>query len=273
MSLVSIIMPAYNAEGYIAQAIKSVLAQAYDNWELLIVNDGSKDQTATVAQSFAAQDARIYYFEQKNKGASAARNLAFEQMKGDFICFLDADDELPTKAITSRLAVFEQNKDIEFVDGAIQYMDGNLEKILEQRSQTFEGQPLSALARLDSNCFFGLSWMIKVQPNKKYRFREGLSHSEDLLFYLSIAETGLYSYTTELVLHYRISGSSAMSNLEGLENGYVEVFRTVQKHTKINSKDKRYLRFRIMRIMFLSYLRNKQPFKAIGTGFKFLFLV
>ena len=88
--LVSIIMPLHNAEKYVAEAIKSVIAQTYIYWELIIVNDGSTDNSLTVAKQFESEKIKI--FDQENQGASAARNFGYKQSKGTCIKFFDADD-------------------------------------------------------------------------------------------------------------------------------------------------------------------------------------
>ena len=96
--LISIIMPAYNASRYIAESIESVLAQSYTNWELLIVDDGSTDNTASVINTFTKNDARIQYLHQNRGRQGKARNLAIRKSAGELIAFLDADDSwLPCK--------------------------------------------------------------------------------------------------------------------------------------------------------------------------------
>lgn len=87
---VSIIMPAYNVQQYIGLAIESVLAQRFVDWELVIVNDGSKDNTRDVIARYT--DARITCIDQQNGGEAAARNTALDHLQGDYIAFLDADD-------------------------------------------------------------------------------------------------------------------------------------------------------------------------------------
>src|ERR1700744_5385897 len=90
--LISIIMPAYNAENFIGSAIESVLDQTYLNWELIVVNDGSTDQTAAIVETFAASDKRIKCISQPNMRQGAARNTGIKNSRGDLIAFLDADD-------------------------------------------------------------------------------------------------------------------------------------------------------------------------------------
>lgn len=91
--LVSVIMPTYNAEKYLAESINSVIAQTYDNWELLITDDRSSDNTLAIAKHYVAKDSRIKLFiQEQNKGAGAARNNSIENASGKYIAFLDADD-------------------------------------------------------------------------------------------------------------------------------------------------------------------------------------
>lgn len=88
----SIILPVYNRANSVARAIKSVVAQAIDSWELLAIDDGSVDESADVIRSFA--DTRIHLYSQTNQGAAAARNLGIKYSRGQFVCFLDSDDAL-----------------------------------------------------------------------------------------------------------------------------------------------------------------------------------
>lgn len=268
--LVSVIMAAYNAQIYIIEAINSLLAQTYSNWELLVINDGSKDNTENEVLKFS--DARIRYFKQENKGVSAARNVGLENMQGAIFCMLDSDDTMPPHSIEARVGKFLESPEIEFVDGWVLIKDKNLDKTQRVIKFNYTGNPLQLLVRLDGSCFFGPSWMIRVVPGKVYRFKEGMTHGEELLLYISISETGIYTSVDEAVLNYRVSGSSAMSNLKGLENGYVKLYQSVKIMSIVSSADKNYLKQRIVRIMFRSYLRRRQVFSAIRVVFRYLSL-
>ena len=91
--LVSVITPAFNSERFISETINSVLSQTYQNWELLIVDDCSKDKTAEIVASFQENDSRIkYFYNSTNKGSAFSRNLALQKAKGKWIAFLDSDD-------------------------------------------------------------------------------------------------------------------------------------------------------------------------------------
>jgi len=260
--LVAIIMPAYHAEEYIATAIQSVLDQSHTNWQLRIVNDGSRDMTEEIILQF--EDPRIVYFKQENQGVSAARNLALKDMQADFFCFLDADDALPPNSLADRLALFAQDEQLSFVDGRILIQDEQLEQTVREVQPNWKGNPLIDLVRLGGQSFFGPSWMIRCQPNKNYQLKMGMTHAEDLLFYIQLAaEGGQYAAVQTPVLRYRQGNVSAMSNLKGLEMGYWELLAEVKKLKAIPMLHIRYLKKRILRIMFLSYLRAKQ-FSALG---------
>lgn len=108
--LVSIITPAYNAAAYIAETIESVLAQTYTNWEMLIVNDCSKDNTPEIVESYAAKDKRIKLINLKqNSGAAVARNTAIQNAKGRYIAFLDSDDLWKKEKLQKQIQFMQRN--------------------------------------------------------------------------------------------------------------------------------------------------------------------
>lgn len=107
--LVSIIMPSYNTAEYIAETVQSVIAQIYQNWELIIVDDCSTDDTDEVIKPFLA-DGRIRYFKnEKNSGAAVSRNRALREAKGKWIAFLDSDDLWLPEKLEKQIAFMEEN--------------------------------------------------------------------------------------------------------------------------------------------------------------------
>ena len=120
MSKVSVIMPAYNAAKYIAESIESVVRQTYTNWELIIVDDGSSDNTASVVKSFVSHDSRIKYVWQENGKQGKARNTAIANSKGEYLAFLDADDIwLPEKLQKQLQSIISTNADLVFSNAYI----------------------------------------------------------------------------------------------------------------------------------------------------------
>ena len=92
--LISVIIPAYNVAGYVEKAVESILAQTESRWELLLINDGSTDDTGARCRVLADGDKRIRYFEQSNAGVSAARNRGLDEARGEYVTFVDSDDAL-----------------------------------------------------------------------------------------------------------------------------------------------------------------------------------
>lgn len=111
MGKVSILLAVYNGGAYIEEAIESILAQEDSNWELIIVNNGSTDNTQAIIERYAAADSRIFAFDIKEKGKNKAYNFAFNQSSGDIICFFAADDKLATESIGKRSSVIKAKND------------------------------------------------------------------------------------------------------------------------------------------------------------------
>ena len=103
----TIIIPAYNAAKYIAGAIKSVLAQDYNNFELIIINDGSKDNTEEIIKNI--KDGRIRYISQKNRGLAATHNIGIMKSQGEFIIKLDCDDMMTPDFISKHIRQFTEH--------------------------------------------------------------------------------------------------------------------------------------------------------------------
>lgn len=108
-SLVSIVIPCFNGGEFVAETIQSVLSQTYENLELIVVNDGSTDNSTEVIKCF--HDNRLVYIYQKNQGLSAARNTGIRHAKGEYLTFLDADDLFMSDKISNQLAFLDQNKE------------------------------------------------------------------------------------------------------------------------------------------------------------------
>ena len=266
--LISIIMPAFNAELYIEEAIQAALDQTYANIELLVINDGSSDSTKEKILKF--EDSRIRYFEQKNLGVSSARNVGLANMRGDYFCFLDADDILPPNSLKSRLEIFQSKLSLSFVDGAVAFKDEKLEHTLRVHKPDFMGSPLPELLNLNDSCFSSLSWMIRrTEANAHIRMHESISHGEDLLYFMELARSGgLYGYTEDLVLNYRQHPASAMKNIEHLENGYWRIYDYIKSWDEFTFSHKFVYRLKVKKFIMLDYLKRGNYKNALSLLFK-----
>lgn len=261
--LVTVIMPVFNTALYVGEAIRSVLLQEYTNWELIVVNDGSTDNSEVIINTFT--DPRIRYYKQKNSGVSHARNVGLQNMKGDFLCFLDSDDTLPKESISSRIRVFLSSPKTTFVDGVVEVYEHGTSQVLKKWMPSFKGSPQGKLMQLSEQCFLSLSWMIRVLPTVKYKFPEDMKHGEDLFFLICIGGIGEYDYVEVVIYRYRLRRNSAMTNSEGLGLGYTQLYKKIRQSFghKQSLLQHLYLLYRIRKIMVLTYLSEKKWNKAV----------
>jgi glycosyltransferase involved in cell wall biosynthesis len=259
-------MPAFNASRFIKDSINSVINQTYSNWELLIINDGSTDNTGNIIKSFT--DPRIRYFEKENGGVSAARNLGLSNMNGDFFCLLDADDELPENSLELRSNYLEEHPEIDLLDGWVMVMDQQMGDVERVYGPFYNGKVARFFIRVDDKYFFGPNLMIR-KKNQPYRFNEKMTHVEDLWFYTELAWKGNlhYGHVNDVIYHYRRTPGSAMSNLKGLEKGYWVYYNNVKGLPGVTKQELYYLRRRIKKIIFRSYLKKRKFSRAIKVFF------
>ncbi len=266
-SLVSIIMPAYNAERSINTAIDSVIDQTYENWELLIINDGSTDNTDNIINEYS--DPRIRIFSQTNMGVSTARNTGLKNMKGDYFCFLDADDSMPPDSIKCRVNYLSQKQDINFLDGSILIYDKNLRVVTGEWVPSYKSNPSGKLLSLSDSCYFGLTWMIRRDKNTEYQFHPDLTHGEDLLFFIELSLAGgKYDFVENVILHYRKGHASAMRDLRGLETGYHYIYRYITNNNYVTTQQAVHFKKKARSIILKSYLGNFCFYQGLRFFFK-----
>jgi glycosyltransferase involved in cell wall biosynthesis len=205
--LVSIMMPAYNAEAYIHQAIESAISQSYPYWELIVVDDGSTDRTAEIASLF--KDSRIKLVGQENGGEAMARNTALQQMEGEWIAFLDADDAfLPDHLNVAVNALREHPEwDGVYTDGLHIDTEGReLPRLSSRRRGPFEGWLFDKLVW--GSDVFGppLCVMIRREQvlSRELHYDPRIVIGPDWDFFLRYSEHASFGYRNEVTCKYRI---------------------------------------------------------------------
>ena len=134
MPLISVIIPLYNKEAIIERSVQSVLSQSFKDFELIVVDDGSTDNSAKIVENI--QDERIRLFYQENGGPSKARNTGINYAQGEWVLFLDADDELLPNALDKLYEVGSNFSHIDIIDGAYIVRKGNFEKFFPRKDAT-----------------------------------------------------------------------------------------------------------------------------------------
>lgn len=205
--LVSIITPAYNAAAYITETIESVLAQTYTKWEMLIVNDCSKDNTAEIVQSYAAKDKRIKLINLKqNNGAAVARNTAIQNAKGRYIAFLDSDDIWKKEKLQKQIQFMQQNG-YAFTYTSYKHFKGTKENI---QNQVQISKRLNYNQALKGNPIGCLTVMLDRKQIQNIRFTK--QRHEDYILWLNILKQGITAYgIQESLALYRTGNSKSIS--------------------------------------------------------------
>ena len=139
---ISIIIPVYNAEKYLEKCLQSVKEQTFSNFEVLCVNDGSKDDSVKIVEKFVQEDARFYLITQENQGASAARNNGLKHAQGQYIMFLDSDDWYEPEACEKAYeAITAENADVALFSGIWEYTNNSvINHALNDKRVVLEGE-------------------------------------------------------------------------------------------------------------------------------------
>lgn len=214
---VSIIVPVYNIENYIRVCVESILAQTYESFELILVDDGSKDNSGILCDEYAAIDSRVKVIHKENGGVSSARNAGLQQAKGEWIMYVDGDDWIDPEMITEMIAVADR----EYADLII----GNFRFVCEGKNHwEYEMNDWNDDKKYSLNQYISRVWTSvcgcmakkKLYDIHKLRSPEGISYCED--FHLAVR----ICYYSQKVVHinksyynYRQQPLSIVHNLNG----------------------------------------------------------
>lgn len=223
-ALVSIVMPAYNCEKYVVEAINSILAQTYRNWELLVLDDGSKDNTLRIIEEFSQNDSRIKALPNgKNMGVSATRNRGIELASGEWIAFLDSDDMWEPEKLEKQFEIVDKEA-AEFLFTGSSYINE-------------EGEPYKGIFEVpekitykklrNQNVISCSSVLVRKKYFENIKMEKDEMH-EDYAVWLRILKFGVTAYgVNEPLLIYRISRNSKSGNKMKTIKMTYKVFRFV----------------------------------------------
>lgn len=182
--LVSIIIPTYNRAHLIGETLDSVFAQTYSNWECIVVDDGSTDESDKIMKDYTSKDKRYKYHHRPKEhlsGGNGARNYGFLMSKGDFIQWFDSDDVMALNHIESKMQPFITNLDTDVVFSAFENVNMNGERT-RIANKEFSGNIINDL--VDGLVSFGpLSFMLRKDKIEKFQYDETLKKNQDLDFF------------------------------------------------------------------------------------------
>ncbi|WP_423799418.1 glycosyltransferase family 2 protein [Neobacillus sp. SAB-20_R2A] len=230
--LVSIITPTYNCGKFIAETIESVRQQTYQNWEMIIVDDCSTDNTKEIVEEYINQDKRIkYHLLEKNSGAAVARTKAMELASGTYMAFLDSDDLWPTEKLERQLSFMKKNG-YDFTCTEYEQIDEKgtpLNKSIKTKNKTNYNGVLLSCPVGNSTVMYNSQHLGKfVVPNIRKR-------NDDALW-LQILKKEKYIYgLPEILMKYRVRSNSISSNKLDLVKYHWYLYREIEKLSVIRS--------------------------------------
>lgn len=246
MPFFSVIIPTFNRATILPRAVKSIMNQSFSDWELIIVDDGSKDNTKEIAQVFL-NDCRVKYVLQENQGVCAARNLGSENSKGNYIAFLDSDDYVSESwLIDFYNEIQKSNADIVRCKTLINNISENEDKDLLAGNFAVRRDLFLKAGKYDSNLKFG------ENTELKWRLEE---------------RKGIFSYISKFNFFY---DNDLTSNTDKKKENQIEfTYYVLKKHQNLFRKNKRWaqLVYQIAGVNCMQLGRKKEGRNLIWKGY------
>ena len=204
MPKISIIVPVYQSQQFLEQCISSILSQTMNDWELLLVDDGSIDKSGELCDSFAENDDRIRVFHKKNGGASSARNLGINNAFGEWITFVDSDDFIDRHFLEGLYQPLADGNELDFIHGGcMNYHNGQITSI-NQRYESYYGNDKDKLFSSFRGLIVSKLFKREILMKNKILFDEKMKIAEDMLFTMQyLIHVDFFAYVSETGYYYR----------------------------------------------------------------------
>lgn len=228
-TLVSIIIPLYNTEKYLKETIESVINQSYHDWELIIVNDGSTDLSASIAQKYTELDHRISLITKQNSGVSDTRNVGIQKSSGNYIAFLDADDTWEIDNLSKKVAVLN-NSSIDWVYSDASLIDENSNIIGEKTGN--DTDVLNDYLEWNKTVVPGpcSNLVVKRHCFNELRFDSTFSTAADQDFCFNLSAKYKGRRIAEPLWSYRILTNSMSRNIAVMEKDHIGVYQKAARN-------------------------------------------
>ena len=208
--VISVITPTYNRARFLPAAVASVLSQTFGDFELIIVDDGSEDNTPDVLKPFLA-DRRVRYVYQENQGQSHARNLALKQATGDFIAFLDSDDVWARDKLEKQLAVFRANSEVDIVHGDEATINEQGSVVSLQNMRRYSGR-ITRYLLADNSVSITTALGRRRCFDEMGGFDTSVGVADDYELWLRFSARYCYQYEPGIVASYRVMADQISSD-------------------------------------------------------------
>lgn len=273
-NLVSIIVPIYNTEKYLTPCLESILAQTYENLEIILVDDGSTDNSKKIADDFAKKDSRVKVFSQSNSGQSSARNLGIKKSTGEFISFIDSDDKIDKRFIEKLIAPFLENEKTCLTVCGIHYKrlknktaeDVYISKVKPQKTRETKKSYILRLLATDGRLYSSVNKLYKTEFVKKLNFDEKLNFAEDTKFvldYLKLVNSTAIKFVLEPLYIYNFGTETSTIKSSACDWGnWVISYKNLKTWVGKNPKRQEKFWLRLIYLRWrISHVRSKRRAK------------
>lgn len=211
--LVSVIVPVYNAADYLERCLNSIIRQSYAHIEIVLVNDGSTDNSLEIMESYARMDRRIVIFNQDNKGVAAARNTGIKNIRGDLFLFVDSDDWIEGSMITRMLELLDDTVDIVFCDSDHAENEENAKKIGKVLYEEWDQKEQQYQFMLHKR-MTGMLWnkLIRSSLIENVSFDETVGYGEDAQFLWKVLKNSKKMVVTNEILYHHVLEERSISH-------------------------------------------------------------
>ena len=263
LPLVSVLIPAYNAQGTLRETVQSALAGTYPNVEIVIVDDGSTDGTTQIASTLSA-DPRVRVFRQSNRGLPGALNAALAAAQGDFVARLDADDLWHPTKLAKQIALARQKDAPDFIYTFYRYIDAEGRVLFDGPPQRF---PPNALRRSIYETLIGTGssmLMRRTTMEALGGFDETFRNSEDLLFQVKTAAKHRIGFAPEYLVGYRLHPRSLSQDASAMRDVWLDLrLRLKESYPHVPAKVHDWAHARRSMSMAEGFARNGRPKEAL----------
>lgn len=257
MTLISVIIPFHNRLEWTCQAIKSVLCQTMQDFEIILIDDGSTDDLSRLSSYL--QNKKINYIRQENKGVASARNRGLENASGEFIAFLDSDDLYFPDKLERQLLAMRQYPLIPLSHTSYNRMDKTGKYIEQMHSGKFSGKVYPEIYTFCPIATPTVMIRRAVYVENHLRFEEKISIAEDIVFWTEFAKRSDILGIDEPLTKVRIDDQSAFSDYQKQIVGFKNILKYgIEKDTFLNTKQKRIILASCYSLISSLYLRESE---------------
>lgn len=269
--MISIVIPIYNQERFIGATLESILNQTYQDFEVILIDDGSTDTTPMICKAYCERDSRFSYYRQDNQGPSAARHNGIQRSSGTHLCLFDGDDLMAPERLQKQIEVFQKDPTIDILYTALKLINEKGEEIGEIRGQDYPPQDF-LVYMLFRNMIPALSTtMVKRECLIAHNFDFSLRNAEDYEFMLRLAQHYRFQYLDIPLTFYRRHQKNLSNDLSAHRQAELKILNRYEESFVDQAIAKSNLSSDVKLMMKGKILFNQEKWQAALDTFQGLY--